>query len=77
MRVNRRRILGTVASAVLLSRRLGHAVAQSTPVAATGAVPGYAIARVRALPTPELAAAIVADVLTTRRWSSSMWSVGR
>jgi hypothetical protein len=77
MRVNRRRILGTVASAALLSRRLGHAAAQSTPVAATGAVPGYAIARFRALPTPELAAAIVADVLTTRRWSSSMWSAGR
>ena len=65
MRVNRRRILGTVASAAVLSSGLGRVAAQSTPVAATGAVPGSAIARVRALPTPELAAAVVADVLAT------------
>ena len=64
MRVNRRRVLGTVASAAL-SSRLGRVAAQSTPVAATGVGPGYAIARVRALPSPDLAAAIVADVLAT------------
>ena len=52
MRVNRRRILGTVASAAVLSSLLGRVAAHSTPVAATGVVPGYAIARVRALPTP-------------------------
>src|SRR5215217_239532 len=65
MLVNRRRVLGTVASAAVLSSGLGRAAAQSTPVAATGVVPGYAITRVRALPTPELAAAVVADVLAT------------
>jgi len=63
MRVNRRRILGTLASAAVLSSGLGRAAAQSTPVAATGMVPGYAIARVRVQPTPELAAAVVGDVL--------------
>jgi hypothetical protein len=65
MRVNRRRVLGTVASAAVLSSGLGRVAAQSTPVAATGVVPDYAITRVRALPTPELAAAVVADVLAT------------
>lgn len=65
MRVNRRRVIGTVASAAVLSSGPGRAAAQSTPVAATGVVPGYAIARVRTLPTPELAAAVVADVLAT------------
>jgi hypothetical protein len=65
MRVNRRQVLGTVAAASLLSRRFGRTAAQSTPVATSAVTPGYAIARVRRFPTPDLAAAIVPDVLAT------------
>jgi hypothetical protein len=65
MRVNRRRVLGAVAAASLLSRQSDRTAAQSTPVATRAVTPGYAIARVRRLPTPDLAAAIVPDVLAT------------
>ena len=65
MRVNRRRVLGTVAAASGLACRAVRTAAQSTPLAAGAATPGYAIARVRRLPTPDLAAAIVPDVLAS------------
>jgi hypothetical protein len=65
MAVNRRQVLCTVVAASLLSRRSQSTAAQSTPVATSAVTPGYAIARVRRLPTPDLAAAIVPDVLAT------------
>src|SRR5215204_2867233 len=65
MGVNRRQVLGTVAAASLLARWSGRTAAQSTPVATSAVTPGYAIARVRRLPTPDLAAAIVPDVLAS------------
>jgi len=65
MAVNRRQVLGTVIAASLLSSRSHSTAAQSTPVATSAVTPGYAIARVRRLPTPDLAAAIVPDVLAT------------
>ena len=65
MAVNRRQVLGTVVAASLLSSRSHSTVAQSTPVATSAVTPDYAIARVRRLPTPDLAAAIVPDVLAT------------
>src|SRR5215218_3339841 len=63
MSVNRRQVLCTLAAASLLSSRSASTAAQSTPVATSALTPGYAIARVRGLPTPDLAAAIVPDVL--------------
>ena len=63
MRVNRRQLLCTVAATSLLSSRSDSTAAQSTPVATSAVTPGYAIARVRRFPTPDLAAAIVPDVL--------------
>src|SRR5919107_1209708 len=65
MAVNRRQVLCTVVAASLLSSRAERTAAQSTPVAMSAVTPGYAIARVRRLPTPDLAAAIVPDVLVT------------
>src|SRR5215213_5160776 len=65
MAVNRRQVLGTVVAASLLASRSDSMAAQSTPVATSAVTPGYAIARVRQLPTPDLAAAIVPDVLAT------------
>jgi hypothetical protein len=66
MRVNRRLVLGTAAATAFLSGQRRQAVAaKSTPVATTGSAPGYAIARIRALSSPELNAAIVPDVLAT------------
>src|SRR5215217_6166409 len=65
MRLNRRQVLGTVAAASLLASRSDSMAAQSTPVATSAVIPGYAITRVRQLPTPDLAAAIVPDVLAT------------
>jgi hypothetical protein len=65
MTVNRRQVLCGVVAASLLSSRSERVAAQSTPVAASAVPPGYAIARVRRLPTPDLAAAIVPDVLAT------------
>src|SRR5215213_2845567 len=65
MAFNRRQVLGTVVAASLLSSRSHSTAAQSTPVATSAVTPDYAIARVRRLPTPDLAAAIVPDVLAT------------
>ena len=65
MGINRRQALATAAAASLLLRRYESTVAQSTPVATSAVTPGYAIARVRRLPTPDLAAAIVPDVLAS------------
>src|SRR5215212_11617592 len=65
MRVNRRQVLCAAAVASLFSRQFNSTAAQSTPLATSAIMPGYAIARVRALPTPDLAAAIVPDVLAT------------
>src|SRR3954451_18114382 len=65
MAVNRRQVLCTVVAASLLSSRSQSTAAQGTPVAMSAVTPGYAIARVRRLPTPDLAAAIVPDVLAT------------
>src|SRR4051812_36104683 len=65
MGVNRRQVLGTMAAAAVLAHRSDTTVAQSTPVATSVVTPAYAIARVRRLPTPELAAAIVPDVLAS------------
>ena len=65
MRTPRRRLLTMAATAVVMASPLSRAAAQSTPVPAAGAVPDYAIARVRTLPTPELNAAIGPDVLAT------------
>src|SRR5829696_1842593 len=65
MGVNRRQVLCTMTVASLLARWSGRTAAQSTPVATSAVTPGYAIARVRRLPTPDLAAAIVPDVLAT------------
>ena len=53
----------SIVAASLLSSRSQSTAAQSTPVAISAVTPGYAIARVRRLPTPDLAAAIVPDVL--------------
>ncbi len=65
MRVNRRQVLFTVAAASLLSNRFESTAAQSTPVATSAVTPGYAIARVRQFPTPDLVAAITPDALAT------------
>jgi hypothetical protein len=59
------RVDSPAVAASLLSSRSRSTAAQSTPVAMSAAIPGYAIARVRRLPTPDLAAAIVPDVLAT------------
>src|SRR5688572_30766956 len=65
MRTHRRRLLSMAASTVVMACPLSRAAAQSTPVPAAGAVPGYAIARVRTLPTPKLNDAIGPDVLAS------------
>lgn len=65
MRTHRRRRLSMAASTVVLASPISRAAAQSTPIPPAGAVPSYAIARVRALPTPELNDAIGPDVLAT------------
>ena len=65
MRIHRRRLLGTVASTAVLASRPGVLAAQSTPVALPSAAPSFAIARVRALPSPDLNAAVIPDVLAT------------
>lgn len=54
-----------MASTAVLASRPSVLAAQSTPVALPGAAPSYAIARVRALPSPDLNAAIIPDVLAT------------
>jgi hypothetical protein len=66
MGINRRFVLAAAASAAVLASPL-KAAASGTPEPEprTGRAPGYAIARVRALPTPELNAAIVPDVMAT------------
>ena len=63
MRVDRRSILGAAASAAMLATPLGRVAAQGTPAPEAVSAPGYGITRVRALPTPELNAAIIPDVL--------------
>lgn len=65
MRTHRRRLLSMAVPTVVLASPISRAAAQSAPVPSAGAVPGYAIARVRVLPTPELNAAIGPDVLAT------------
>lgn len=63
MRVNRRVVLGGVAAAAMLPRQAIRAAAQGTPAATTMVAPGYGVVRVRALPSPELNAAIFPDVM--------------
>lgn len=65
MRVDRRSVLGAAASAAMLATPLGRVAAQSTPEAEAFADPGYALARVRTLPDPDLNAAIIPDVMAT------------
>ena len=65
MRIYRRSLLGAAASAALLSSPLGRAAAQGTPEPEVLTAPGYAVARVRTLPNPELNAAIIPDVMAT------------
>ncbi|MFN8594457.1 MAG: hypothetical protein U0031_23645 [Thermomicrobiales bacterium] len=63
MRVNRRFVLGGVAAVAMLPHQVIRTAAQSTPEATTMVAPGYGVARVRVLPSPELNAAIFPDVM--------------